>query len=154
MLHPRLPRGSASQLQDTGANANSYLSQVTTSSGGNWLLANNQISVNTPQGLAPGSNACVTLSLSNAISGLASGAYQGSVAITSSTGSTGTINVNLYVSSGVAPGITVTPGAIYVFPSVAPNSSVVQQEVFSLTGAAGYILGTPKSHQRGTAASA
>jgi sugar lactone lactonase YvrE len=129
-------------LQDSNAGSNSYyLSQA--SSTGNWLLANNQITVNTVQGLAPGDNACVTLSLSNAASSLASGAYQGSVAITSSSGSTATINVNLYVSSGAAPGITVQQGEIYVFPQVAPSSSVVQDEVFNVTAQSGYNLGTP-----------
>jgi len=138
---PIAPGGQCIPLQDTATGANSYYSQVSTTNGGNWLLANNQLSDTTVQTLAPGSNACIDLSLSNAIGGLSSGAYSGSVAITSSSGSTATINVNLYVSTGVAPGITVQPGLIYVFSNVAANSSVVQQQTFSVTAAAGYLLG-------------
>jgi uncharacterized protein (TIGR03437 family) len=128
-------------LQDSNAGSNSYyLSQA--SSTGNWLLANYQISVSTPASLQPGQS-CVTLSLSNAANSLASGVYSGSVALTSSSGSTATINVNLYVSSGAAPGITVQQGEIYVFPQVAPSSSVTQYEVFNVTAQSGYNLGTP-----------
>ena len=62
--------------------------------------------------------------------------------LTSSSGSQATINVNLYVSAGVAPGITVTPGAIFTFGNVDPNSSVIQQQGFSVTASAGYVLVT------------
>ncbi len=137
------PAGKCVSLQDTAPGANSYFTQVTTNNGGNWLLANNAISTTTPAILAPGSSACVTVSTSNAISGLASGAYSGSVAITSSSGSTATLNVNLYVSAGTAPGITISPaGNIFVFQNVAANSTVVQNQTFSISGASGYILGT------------
>lgn len=132
-------------LQDTATGADSYTSQVTTSNGGNWLYANNQLSVTTPQILAPGANACVNLSLNPSVAySLPSGAYQGSVGITSSSGSTAIINVNYYISAGLAPGITVnepSTGLIYVFPNVAANSSVGQEQVFSLTAATGYVLG-------------
>lgn len=141
-IAPTTPGGKCISIQDTAAGANYYYSQVTTINGGNWLLANNQLSTTTTGLLAPGSNACVNLTLSSVASTLGSGAYQGSVALTSSSGSTATISVNLYVSAGAAPGITVTPGLIYIFPNVAANSSVAQQEVFSLTAASGYLLGT------------
>jgi len=145
-IAPNTPGGQCIPLQDTASGASNYLSQVSTTNGGNWLLANNQLSVVTQQLLAPSYGACVELTLSSVASTLASGSYQGAVGITSSSGATATINVNLYVSAGLAPGITVTSpatGPIYVFPNVAVNSSVVQQEVFAITAASGYILGNP-----------
>src|SRR5262249_32695291 len=92
------PGGQCIPIQDTAAGANSYSYSVTTSSGGNWLLANFNTSGTTQGLLAPSSNACVNLTLSNVAPGLGSGAYQGSVAITSSSGSTATINVTLLVA--------------------------------------------------------
>jgi uncharacterized protein (TIGR03437 family) len=145
---PNPPSNQCITLQDTAAGANSYTTQVTTSNGGNWLFANNQSSLETtPQILAPGTaNACVNLTLNPAVAyNLGSGAYQGSVALTSSSGSTASVNVNYYVSAtGAAPGITVnqpSSGLIFVFPNVAANSAVSQDEVFSLTAATGYTLG-------------
>lgn len=141
-VEPNLPGGQCISIQDTTPNVDSYTYQVT-SSGGNWLWANYGLS-GTETGLIPaGGQACVVISLNNNVAnGMASGAYQGSVALTSASGSTATINVNLYVSGGVAPGITVTPGPIYVFPNVAANSSVDQQQSFTVTAASGYSLGT------------
>jgi uncharacterized protein (TIGR03437 family) len=144
-IAPNPPGGQCIGLQDTATGANSYTSLVTTSNGGNWLFANNQISTDTIQILAPGNGACINLSLNPGVAfNLPSGAYQGSVGITSSSGSTAVINVNYYVSAGKAPGITVNEpasGLIYVFPNVAANSSVGQEQVFSLTAATGYVLG-------------
>jgi 6-phosphogluconolactonase (cycloisomerase 2 family) len=142
---PNPPGGLCVPLQDTAPGANSYTSMVTTSNGGNWLLANNQLNIDTVQILAPGTpNACVELTLNPTVAyNLASGAYEGSVALTSSSGSTATINVNYYVSAGAAPGVTPIPGAIYVFPIVAPGSSVVQQEPFTISALSGVVLAPP-----------
>jgi uncharacterized protein (TIGR03437 family) len=137
---PTAPGGIVVNIQDTAPGANAYSWQVSTSSGGNWLLANNTASGSTSQLLAPQSFATVNLSLSNAISGLPSGNYQGSVLLTSSSGSQATINVNLYVSAGVAPGINVTPSAIFSFGNVATNSNVIQQQVFAVTASPGYVI--------------
>ncbi len=135
---PNVPGGEYIALQDTAAGANSYSTAVTTSSGGNWLLANQAINTTTLQILAPGSNAYVNLSLSNAVSTLGSGAYQGQVFITSSSGATATLYVNLIVGAGVAPGITVQPGPIFQFNNVAPNSNVAQSQIFTISAASGY----------------
>lgn len=139
---PNTPSGLCIPLQDTASGADYYQTQVSTSNGGNWLYANNSLSTTTTGLIGPNSGACVTLTPTNALSQLASGVYQGQVAITSSSGSTATIYVNLYVSGGAAPGITVSPSLIYVFPNVAANSTVIQEEVFSLTGSSGVVLGT------------
>jgi YVTN family beta-propeller protein len=132
-------------LQDSAPGANSYTSTVSTNNGGNWLLANNQLNTDTVQILAPGTpNACVELTLNPTVAyNLQSGAYQGSVALTSSSGSTATINVNYYVSAGAAPGVTPIPGPIYVFPSVAPNTSIVQQQGFTISALSGIVLAPP-----------
>ena len=138
---PTAPGSQCVTIQDTAAGASSYTTQATTSSGGNWLLANNQITTTTVQLLAPQYGACVNLQLSNVATTLSSGAYQGSVLITSSSGSQATISVNLYVSAGMAPGITVVPGPIFSFGNVAPNSNVIQQQVFAVSASPGYVLG-------------
>jgi len=149
-VEPNLPGGQCVGIQDSAPNVDSYSYVVTTNSGGNWLFANYSTG-NTITGLlAPSSNACVVLSLNPGVatSTMPSGVYTGSVALTSASGSTATITVNLYVSGGVAPGITVNPtGAIYTFPNVASNTAVVQQQQFTLVAATGYSLGnaTPSS---------
>jgi hypothetical protein len=139
---PTIPGAQCIAIQDTAAGANSYTTQVATASGGNWLLANNQTSGTTVQLLAPQYQACVGLQLSSAAQSLTSGVYQGSVLITSSSGSQATILVNLYVSAGVAPGIIVTPGPIFSFANIATNSAIVQQQSFAVTASQGSVLGT------------
>jgi uncharacterized protein (TIGR03437 family) len=141
-VSPNTPGGQCINIQDTASGANSYATQVTTTNGISWLLANYATSGSYLQILAPGNGACVTLSLSNAGTQLTSGAYQGQVAITSSSGSTATINVNLYVSAGAAPGISVSPSLIYSFNNVASASSVNQQAQFTVTAASGYSMST------------
>jgi hypothetical protein len=130
-------------IQDSAAGANSYSYQVTTTSGGNWLLANYNTSGIVYGSLAASSNACVTITLSNLFTSLPNGAYQGSVALTSSSGSTATINVALYLNAtGAAPGIAVSPNVIFLFPSAAAGSSALQSQQFSVTPSAGISLGT------------
>jgi len=141
-VSPSAPGPQCIGLQDSTSGAASYYFQVTTSNGGNWLLANNNLSGTTQGLLAASSNACINLTMSNAANQLASGAYQGTVVITSSSGSTATIYVNLFVSGGAAPGISVSPSLIYTFPNVSANSNVVQSEAFYITAANGYTLGT------------
>ena len=135
------PGGQCIGIQDSAAGANGYSYQVTTVSGGNWLLANYQTSGSTNGLLAASSNACVPISTSNVLGTLGSGAYQGSVAITSSSGSTATIYVTLYVSNGAAPGITVNPNVVFSFPNQAVGSTALQSQIFSLSAASGYSLG-------------
>jgi uncharacterized protein (TIGR03437 family) len=140
-VEPINPGPQCIPIQDTSAGANYYNSLVTTSTGGSWLLANFSTNGTTPAILAPGSNACVTVSLNNTVaSTLASGAFQGSIALTSSSGAKATITVNLYVSSGPATGVSVNPAAIFVFNNVAVGANVVQQQNFSLVAASGYGL--------------
>lgn len=141
-VEPNAPGGQCVLIQDTAAGADSYYFQVSTTTGGNWLFANFNTSGTIVGLLAASSNACVDLTLSNVANSLPSGAYQGSVALTSSSGATASINVTLYVSAGSAPGITVVPGLIYAFPNVAVNSSTLQQQQFTITAASGYVLGT------------
>jgi uncharacterized protein (TIGR03437 family) len=141
-VEPNAPGGQCVPIQDTAAGANSYYFQVTTTGGGNWLFANYNTSGTINGSLAPGADACVNLTLSNVANSLPSGAYQGSVALTSSSGATASISLTLYVSAGSAPGITVVPGLIYAFPNVAVASTTLQQEQFTITAATGYILGT------------
>jgi uncharacterized protein (TIGR03437 family) len=149
-VQPNVPGGQCVNLVDTAANATSYSWSTSTSSGGNWLLANNAFNGATPQNLAASYGACIQISLNPAIaSNLPSGAYSGAVVITSISGSSATINVNLYISAGVANGVTVsaqgqsTSGAIYAFPNEAANTSFVQEETFTVTAASGYSLGSP-----------
>jgi uncharacterized protein (TIGR03437 family) len=139
---PALPSQQCISIQDSASGANSYSDQVSTTSGGNWLLANYSLSGTTPTTLTPGV-ACVTLSLnSTVVPSLASGSYQGTVALTSSSGSTATITVNLYVSGGTAPGVTVSPNSTFTFPGVTAGSTTLQQQQFTITAAGGYSLGT------------
>ena len=128
-------------LQDS-AGGSSYSFSVTDN--GNWLSVDSSPSNSgvALTNIGPGSNACVNLTLSNAATALLSGVYQGSVALTSSSGSAATINVNLYVSDGAAAGISVTPGLVYVFPNVAPGSNFTQEQAFTITAASGVGLGT------------
>jgi len=58
-------------------------------------------------------------------------------------GSTAAITVTLYVSSGSANGVTVSPGVVYNFPAVAQGSSTSQSQTFTVTGGTGIVLGTP-----------
>jgi uncharacterized protein (TIGR03437 family) len=142
-VFPSLPSDQCVPLQDTASGADYYTVSVNTANGVSWLLANGQTSTTVTGSLAPGAGACIDLRLSNAASSLVSGAYQGTVSLTSSSGATATITVDLYISAGQAPGITgISPGLIYVFGNVAPNSSVQQEEVFQVTAANGYTMGT------------
>ncbi|HEX3748689.1 MAG TPA: hypothetical protein VHW09_32400 [Bryobacteraceae bacterium] len=148
-IAPNAPGPQCIPIQDTAQGASGYTATVTTANGGNWLLANNQQSVFTPQLLDPSDNACVNLSLNPAVAyGLSPGAYQGSVALSSTSGASATLSVNYYVSAGAGPGVTVTAqgqsssGLIYVFPNVASNSTVVQQQTFTISGTTGVSLST------------
>lgn len=138
---PGTPSGQCIGIQDSAPGANSYSYQVSTVSGGSWLLANYFTNGTTTGLLTASSNACVTIALTN-LSGLANGVYQGSVALTSSSGSTATINVTLYVTGGAAPGVNVTPGVVYTFPGVPLGSTALQSQTFSISAATGYFLGT------------
>jgi hypothetical protein len=149
-VQPNVPGAQCVGLVDTASNATSYSWSTSTSSAGNWLLANNAFNGATPQYLAASYGACIPISLNPAIaSNLPSGAYQGAVVVTSSSGSSATINVNLYISAGLANGVTVTAqgqstsGTIYAFPNEAANTSFVQEEIFTVSAASGYSLGSP-----------
>jgi uncharacterized protein (TIGR03437 family) len=139
---PPLPGPQLIPIQDTAVGADFYTYTVTTTSGGSWLLANGNTSGNTTALLAPGDNASVTLSLSNVADSLSSGSYQGSVALTSSSGATATLNVYLYVAGSAAPGITVSPSQIVTFPGVTVGSTVLQQQQITVSAASGYSLQT------------
>jgi len=130
-------------IQDSAAGANYYSYQVSTSSGGNWLWANYNTSGTVYGPLSAGSRAAVTVSLSSVSASLPDGAYQGSVALTSPSGSTATINVTLYVdTTGAAPGVTVSPGVVYLFPSVPVNYTALQSQQFAVGANAGISMGT------------
>jgi len=130
-------------IQDSAQGANYYSYSVSTTSGGNWLLADYNTSGTTYGLLASGSSAQVQISMSNLLTSLPNGAYQGSVALTSSSGSTATINVTLYVNTtGAASGITVTPGVVFVFPSVAAGTSGLASQQFSVSASTGVSMGT------------
>jgi len=149
-VEPNFPGSQNVNLVDTASNATSYSWSTSTNSGGNWLLANNAFSGATPQNLAAVYGAYIPISLNPAVAGnLPSGAYSGAVVVTSISGSSATIDVNLYISAGVANGVTVTAqgqsasGAIYAFPNEAANTSFVQEEIFTVSAASGYSLGSP-----------
>jgi len=130
-------------IQDSAPGANSYGYQVATTSGGSWLLANYTTSGTAYGPLASGAQASVQIGTSSVLASLPSGAYRGSVALTSSSGSTATINVTLYVNTtGAAGGITVSPGVVFVFPGVPVNSTALESQQFSVSASAGISLGT------------
>ena len=146
LVFPTPIPGNCVNLADTNPLVTGYSWDVTTANGGNWLLANNSFSGSMQQSLAPGTSGppCIHLSLNPGVAyALASGAYQGTVAVSDNQQGSAAIVANLYVSGGVAQGISVSPGAIYVFPNVAVNNGVVQEENFTLTAASGYTVGSP-----------
>ena len=142
-IAPNVPGAICVPIQDSAPGANAYSYNVTTASGGDWLRANYKISDVTQGSLAASANACVTVSVSNTVSSVPTGAYTGTINLTSSSGSTAQINVTLYdISAPAAPGITITPLQSYQFGNVASGSTSLQQQSFTITAASGYTLGT------------
>ena len=137
-----LPASTCIGIQDSDSSATGYTFNVTTNTGGGWLLANNQVSGRVTTLLAASVNACVTVGISNAVFALTTGTYQGSIALTSvsNTASTATINVSLFVTAGSPAGINVSPGLAYTFPGVAVGSSSVQQQQFSVAASNGATI--------------
>lgn len=75
--------------------------------------------------------------------GLGAGTYSATVALSSSDGSTATINVTYVVNSGTAAGVTVSPSTTFAFPAVALGTGVSESQQFTVTAAAGTSLGSP-----------
>ena len=125
-------------IADSNASVNSYGDSFITSTGGSWLKVNGStFSPQTNQSF--GAN-CLNVEGTNVVQSLASGVYTGTIFVTASDGSTATVTVNLLVSSGAASGITVQPGLIYTFPSVAAGTTATQLQQFTITANAGITL--------------
>lgn len=150
---PNTIAGNCVNLVDTTSGVTGYSWNITTASGGPWLLGPNaSTSGSTPQNLAPGAPGppCINLTVNQSVvSNLAGGAYQGTVTVNDMQGSTATITANLYVAGPVSQGITVSPGAIYSFSNVAAGSTVQQQTTFTVSANSGYNLGLPSLSNSG-----
>jgi uncharacterized protein (TIGR03437 family) len=120
----------------TGASSYSY--QVTTASGGSWLLANYTTIGSTTV------SAGLHLTLSSVGSSLVTGVYQGTVSLTSSDGGTATVTVTLTVNGGTVSGVNISPGTSYTFVANS-GSTVPQSTTFTVSASAGTILSTPTS---------
>ncbi|HUI58384.1 MAG TPA: hypothetical protein VLY04_25600 [Bryobacteraceae bacterium] len=133
-----LPVGVCVSVQDTDTSATGYSWTAATTTGGPWLLANSGQPSGTTTILFPPSNPqCVVVQLSNAVVNLAAGAYQGTLTITSisNSGSTATINVNLFVTPGSPAGITVSPDLTFAFPGVVVGATTPEQQQFTVSAA-------------------
>ncbi|MGA3016140.1 MAG: hypothetical protein ABSF62_03405 [Bryobacteraceae bacterium] len=134
-----IPGPSCINIVDSNTSITNYGDSFTTSSGGGWLTVNN--SSTSPQYNQSFSANCLQVQPNGTVTALASGVYTGTVTVTDSTGSTATATITLYVDAGSAAGITVSPGVIFNFPSVATGSTATESQQFTLTAASPITLG-------------
>jgi uncharacterized protein (TIGR03437 family) len=134
-----VPGPSCINIVDSNSSISNYTDSFSTTSGGNWLTVNN--SAFSPQPNQSFAANCLQVQVNNTVASLGSGVYSGTVTVTDSTGSTATANITLYVSSGAAQGVTVSPSVIYNFPPVAVGATASESQSFTVTGATGVILG-------------
>ena len=134
-----VPGPSCINIVDSNSSISNYTDSFSTTSGGNWLTVNN--SAFSPQPNQSFAANCLQVQVNNTVASLGSGVYSGTVTVTDSTGSTATANITLYVSSGAAQGVTVSPSVIYNFPAVAVGATASESQSFTVTGATGVILG-------------
>ena len=123
----------------SASGATTYSFAVTTSGGGNWLLANDATSgVNYPIG----GGLRLDIDLSSVVQALATGSYQGTVSLTALDGSTATVTVALTVNGGTGSSVTISPSTSYSFSS-ASGSTVSQSATFTVQASAGTTLSGP-----------
>ena len=106
----------------TASGTGSYTATV--ASAGNWLLVNGSTQ---STGVLP---ATLLITPGPNLASLSTGAYTGTVQLTSSDGSLAYLNVNLTVNGGTATGLTVLPNPISLS---APLGGAVVQQTISLT---------------------
>jgi trimeric autotransporter adhesin len=135
------PAAATVTLQTSNSLNNTYSYTVTTSTGSGWLLVNGDSS-SQKSGVPLSNGTTLTLQPSTPIN-FQTGAYTATVTLTTNDGSTASVNVTLYVSSGSATGVTVSPGLIYNFPNVTSGSSTSQAQAFTVTAVSGVVLGVP-----------
>jgi uncharacterized protein (TIGR03437 family) len=134
-----IPPAQTVGIQDSNASVTTYGDNFTTASGGAWLSVNG--TTITPQFNQALGSGVVTIQPTSVVTSLNTGVYTGTVNLVAADGSTATVNVTLYVSSGAATGVTVSPGVVYNFPSVAAGSTTAQTQQFTVTAASGVALG-------------
>jgi len=135
-----IPASQCSTIADSNSSVTSYGYSFTTSSGGNWLNVNNSSSSSqTNQSFNGG---CLTVQPNNNVTLLASGVYTATITASDPNGSTATANITLYVSTGSASGVTVSPSLIFSFPAVTTGATATESQSFTVSGTSPITLGT------------
>ncbi len=134
-----IPNSSCITITESNANVTAYTDSFTTT-GGNWLNVNgSSLSPETNQSFGGG---CLLVQPNNTVNTLASGVYTAIITVSDSTGSTATATITLYISSGSAQGVTVSPGLLFAFPSVLTGATATESQQFTVTGTSPITLGT------------
>ncbi len=135
-----IPASQCSAIADSNSSVTSYSYSFTTSAGGNWLNVNNSSSSSqTNQSFNGG---CLTVQPNSLVTSLASGVYTAAITASDSNGSTATANITLYVSTGSASGVTVSPSLIFNFPAVTTGATATESQQFTVSGTSPITLGT------------
>ncbi|MGD0872620.1 MAG: hypothetical protein ABSB88_23995 [Bryobacteraceae bacterium] len=138
-----IPTASCINIVDSNTSITSYNDSFTTNSGGNWLTVNNSpYSPQYNQSFSGGPPPCLQVQANSTVASLASGLYTATVTVTDATGSTATANITLYVSSGSASGVTVSPGVIFNFPGVVTGATATESQQFTVSATSPTTLGT------------
>ena len=134
-----VPGASCINIVDSNTSVTSYSDSFTTNSGGNWLTVNNSnISPQTNQSFSAN---CLQVQPNALVTSLGSGVYTAIVTVSDSSGSTATANITLYVSSGAASGVSVSPGVIFIFPGVSAGATATESQGFTVTALSPIALG-------------
>ena len=134
-----VPASSCITIADSNNSVNSYGYSFTTSNGGTWLNVNNSSSTSqTNQSFGTG---CLYVQPNSTVSSLGSGVYTAVITVTDGAGSSATANIALYVSSGAASGVSVSPGVIYLFPGVSAGATATESQGFTVTAQSPITLG-------------
>jgi len=107
---------------------------ATATSAGDWLLVDDNLSVN---GNLP---ATLTVSPASSLTSLSTGTYTGTIQLTGSDGSIAYLNVTLTVNGGAATGLTVTPNPVAI--SAALGGAAAQQTISVTSNTAGTLTAT------------
>src|ERR1017187_9780123 len=134
-----IPGPSCINIVDSNTSITNYSDSFSTSSGGNWLTVNN--SVVSPQTNQSFSANCLQVQANNSVASLASGVYTAAVTVTDANGSAATANITLYVSSGSASGVTISPGVIFNFPGVVTGATATESQQFTVSANSPITLG-------------
>jgi uncharacterized protein (TIGR03437 family) len=134
-----VPGLSCITISDSNTSVTSYSYSFTTSNGGTWLNVNNSSSSSqTNQSFGTG---CLYVQPNSTVIGLGSGVYTATITVSDTAGSTATANVALYVSSGAASGVSVSPGVIFNFPGVSAGATATESQGFTVTALSPITLG-------------